>query len=428
MTEGQQLPPEPPPVAPGGHVPPLTAYAWRTGMVRPTNGRMLAGVCAALGRATNTDPILWRVIFAVLTFIGGIGILAYLVGWLLLPGEGDTASPVEALLGRGHSATSSVLTVIAAMIILLSLGVFVSEPFRPGILGAILLGAAVLLLLRDQRGRTRRDQMATLADPGQPGVGQPGGGQPGLGQPGLGQPGGMAAPFAPHGPFVPPLAPPLGPPPPLPRPPLPRPPRPPRSRLALLTISVGLIAMGLLSLLDHMDYSVTGATYLAVALTIVGLGLIIGAWIGRGRGLIALGILLGLALGGAVVAPIQFDGSWHGGGSVTWAPDSINQVQDAYRHSAGDAVLDLSRVDFTGQDRHITARINVGNFEIILPRDVDVTINTNVGLGNATVFDDSMGGIHPDPRTITNLGADGQGGGNLTIDTTVSLGNLEVHR
>jgi hypothetical protein len=38
---------------------------------RPTRGRYIAGVCGALGRATNTDPVLWRVVLAVLGFFGG---------------------------------------------------------------------------------------------------------------------------------------------------------------------------------------------------------------------------------------------------------------------------------------------------------------------------------------------------------------------
>ena len=60
---------------------------------------MVAGVCAAVGRATNTDPALWRVLFAVLALAGGVGLLAYLVGWLLIPAEGrDT--PAHGIRGR----------------------------------------------------------------------------------------------------------------------------------------------------------------------------------------------------------------------------------------------------------------------------------------------------------------------------------------
>ena len=79
--------------------PPLTAFAWRNGLVRPVNGRLISGVSGALGRATNTDPVLWRVVLAVLTLFGGLGVLIYVLGWILLPAEGDTAAPIEALLG-----------------------------------------------------------------------------------------------------------------------------------------------------------------------------------------------------------------------------------------------------------------------------------------------------------------------------------------
>ena len=41
----------------GAEPPPVTAFAFRNGLVRPAQGRILAGVCAALGRATNTDPV-----------------------------------------------------------------------------------------------------------------------------------------------------------------------------------------------------------------------------------------------------------------------------------------------------------------------------------------------------------------------------------
>ena len=52
--------------------------------------------------------MLWRVLLAVLGFFGGVGMLVYLIGWLIIPGEGDTASPIESLLGRGRSGMSPV--------------------------------------------------------------------------------------------------------------------------------------------------------------------------------------------------------------------------------------------------------------------------------------------------------------------------------
>src|SRR5437764_14019986 len=90
---GAGFPPPPPGAGfppPGGFPPPppgTSGWATRYGLVRPTKGRgrVLAGVCAASGRATNTDPVLWRVLIAVLSLVGGIGVLVYLVGWLFIP-------------------------------------------------------------------------------------------------------------------------------------------------------------------------------------------------------------------------------------------------------------------------------------------------------------------------------------------------------
>lgn len=94
-----------PPPGPGAPPPPGAAgFTTRYGLVRPRDGRYLAGVCAAIGRATNTDPVLWRVLLAVLGFFGGIGILVYVTAWLIIPGEGDSASPVESMLGRAGRA------------------------------------------------------------------------------------------------------------------------------------------------------------------------------------------------------------------------------------------------------------------------------------------------------------------------------------
>ena len=47
--------------------------------------RKLAGVCGGLGEWLEIDPVLFRVAFIVLALIGGLGILVYVVLWLLIP-------------------------------------------------------------------------------------------------------------------------------------------------------------------------------------------------------------------------------------------------------------------------------------------------------------------------------------------------------
>ena len=60
----------------------------RQGLVRPREGRMLAGVCAGLARRFGLDPWLTRVLFVLILFvIPGSQILIYPVLWLLMPAE-----------------------------------------------------------------------------------------------------------------------------------------------------------------------------------------------------------------------------------------------------------------------------------------------------------------------------------------------------
>lgn len=58
--------------------------------VRARDDRVLAGVCGGLGAYLDVDPALVRVAWVVVTlFSAGIGIVAYLLLWLLAPEEGE---------------------------------------------------------------------------------------------------------------------------------------------------------------------------------------------------------------------------------------------------------------------------------------------------------------------------------------------------
>jgi phage shock protein C len=67
---------------------------------RRTEGRWLAGVCAGLGDYLGVDATLVRVIFAVLTAFGGVGALAYVLAWALMPEEGESASIAEKIINK----------------------------------------------------------------------------------------------------------------------------------------------------------------------------------------------------------------------------------------------------------------------------------------------------------------------------------------
>ena len=59
---------------------------------RPVEDRMLGGVAAGIARYLSVDVTVVRIVFAVLTIMGGAGIPLYLAGWLLIPEEGAEQS------------------------------------------------------------------------------------------------------------------------------------------------------------------------------------------------------------------------------------------------------------------------------------------------------------------------------------------------
>lgn len=54
-------------------------------LVRSQTNRKIAGVCGGLGEHFDIDPIFIRVIFVISLFWGGLGLIVYLVMWLLMP-------------------------------------------------------------------------------------------------------------------------------------------------------------------------------------------------------------------------------------------------------------------------------------------------------------------------------------------------------
>jgi hypothetical protein len=214
-----------------------------------------------------------------------------------------------------------------------------------------------------------------------------------------------------------------------PRPPAPKP-RPPRSRLGLLILSVGLIVVGGLALIDLAGFYVPPGGYAAAALATVGFGLILGAWYGRARWMIALGVILTISVALSVGVDRLGDRNFFDRFPVRWAPAYVAELQDNYRHDFGDATLDLTAVDFSRSQgpTYVDVKVDFGDLTILLPPQVDVYIDASVDVGSAQVLDRTWGGIDAGAQTIVDYGVDGQGGGELHINARTDVGHLEVVR
>lgn len=52
---------------------------------RSKTDRMIGGVCGGVAKYLNVDPVIIRIAWALAFFAGGTGVVAYIVGWIIIP-------------------------------------------------------------------------------------------------------------------------------------------------------------------------------------------------------------------------------------------------------------------------------------------------------------------------------------------------------
>jgi len=73
-------------------------------LYRDPENAVIGGVCAGLGHYFNIDPILLRILFIVLLFIGGSAFLLYLILWIAIP---TARTPIQKLEMKGEEVNLS---------------------------------------------------------------------------------------------------------------------------------------------------------------------------------------------------------------------------------------------------------------------------------------------------------------------------------
>jgi len=314
------------------------------GRLRRTRGdRKIAGVAGGLARHLDVDPIIIRVALVVLIFFGGAGLLIYGAGWLLLPEEGTEATKFR-LDERSRGVALIIVGAIAALAVIGdSMGDW-GFPWPLAILGLI------ALLIVSVRGDSRP---RPAAPPGPP------------------------APAAAYsGSAVPPPVPAYQP-----------PPRNPKKRGPILfwfTMALTALAEGILGILDLAGMDVTDSAYPALALGLIGVMLVVGAFYGRAGGLIAVGLVAAMGTAGALAAH-EVDA-----GKIHESPNLATDVDDTYELFAGKIELDLSDVsDLENLDgRTIDIEAVFGQIVVTVPDGVDVDVDAKVDGGETRLFGD----------------------------------------
>jgi len=197
-------------------------------LVRSDTDRVIAGVAGGLGRRLGVDPLLLRLGFGVLVAAGGLGLALYVAAWALSVEPAPGALPPVRWLPRERQIAATGCIVIGILLICRQIGLWFGDPVVWPL--ALAAGGSGLIWSRGEEGGRRP--------------------WPGAGEHGPGNPLGMVI----------------------------------SGRGSALRVGAGalLVAAGMAAfLLANRALASTKTTALAVAVTITGIGLIVGPWIAR---------------------------------------------------------------------------------------------------------------------------------------------------
>jgi signal transduction histidine kinase len=125
---------------------------------RRADDRVLTGLAAGIARVLEIDPAFVRAAFVTLAFAGGVGVLAYAVGWVLTIDEPDPAAVDELrekLAVRGTRRRIALTMIFVGLLLLLrSMSIWFGDSLVWSI-GLLAFGFALTWSLVDQTRRSR---------------------------------------------------------------------------------------------------------------------------------------------------------------------------------------------------------------------------------------------------------------------------------
>ncbi|MDQ3782246.1 MAG: cell wall-active antibiotics response protein, partial [Actinomycetota bacterium] len=207
--------------------------------------------------------------------------------------------------------------------------------------------------------------------------------------------------------------------------PPPPPPRPavrgPRSYLGRLTMACLLITIGILALLRNLDAVDLEARHFAAAgVLVVGLGLLVGSFFGRARGLILVGLLAVPVMVAATAVRVPLSGDW---GRETVRPLGTGELRPEYEHGVGRFVLDLTEVGPLTETTAVSVDQGIGELEVLVPDDLSVSVDAAVAAGEVEVFDRTDDGLD-----VSSTYPGQAGEPTLELDLDLGIGRISVAR
>ncbi len=332
-------------------------------MRRSRDDRILAGVCAGAAKYLRVDPVVVRVVIAVLTFVGLAGLILYIAAWFFLPSEDADRSIAADWFNLDRNEEQVRIVGLAVAGVLAVLAIVGDNSWNWWGVPWILVPLGILywlFVVRPRRRKLDRDHGTTPPD------------------------GGVAAARVtaelPHtGTAAEPQR-------PLTEPQTGRSPGSPS--LTALTLSLAAIGVAVTVLVGQANGGTAWTTYVAVALGVVAVGLVVGTVFGRPGPLIPIGIVLVVVLGiGSLIPDAAI-------GERAVAPARAADVVGTYEHGMGKLQLDLSDVADAAQLTGSTVSVDngMGEIVVIVPADLNVAVEATLWAGEIKAFERKVSG------------------------------------
>ncbi len=348
---------------------------------RPADGGRIAGVCAALARHQRVDVRFVRIAAVLLAVLGGIGVIAYFAGLILIPAEGHD----EPIVREGLDGPERTKTIVLGALATIALLDLPEDPFglftgsgRATVALLAVAAVAVIVLRRDGAGAAGavvpHDGDATaLEHP----VAGPGSGDRG-------------------------------------------PRRRGRSAAILGGALLAFAAAG--SVLAALDGDVRWDVALCAAVIAVGGMLLLAAPLGGARILVPFGLVLALLAGTAAAADLTLRG---GVGDHLERPAALASGTTAYHLAAGRLMVDLRDADLAPGTTAVRADVGFGQLVVRVPTGVRVELDGHVSAGEIDLFGRDAEGTDV-RRSTVRTGP--PGAPVVRVDAHVAFGELRVVR
>jgi phage shock protein PspC (stress-responsive transcriptional regulator) len=189
-----------------------------------------------------------------------------------------------------------------------------------------------------------------------------------------------------------------------------------RAALGIAILCVcGLIAIG-----GAWAAAAGGETVVAIAVIVAGAAILAGAFLRPVRWLVLPAVALALSAGAVSASGIDLDG---GVGERDYRPASVADLRETYELGMGELIVDLRHTDLPAGDVPMAIDLGIGEARVIVPDDVCVATNAEVGIGEARTFELDNGGVDVNLEDLPRADSDVT---RLLVEADVGIGALRI--